>query len=409
MTRVWSLFTGAGGLDLGLEEVGLGPELAVEVDPNFCETVRMNMPKARVLQADVAQIRAADLFDASGRKGEIDVMVGGPPCQSFSPGGNRAALSDPRGNLILEYLRIIHEVRPRFFVLENVGNLVTAALRHRPIGDRPGQRWNLASYSQAPEALFELDGPKPLDPDELSGSAIRFLLETAVSELDYSVTFGVLNAAEFGAAQKRLRFVMIGARDGEAPRLPDPTHGEFAPNPIRTLRDAIGDLVDNPGPGSQYTPTVREYFDLVPPGGNWRDLPEDVAKAAMGERSLAAGGGKTGFFRRLSWDKPSPTITGKANRKGSALCHPDVSRPLSVKECARLQGFPDSWRFSGAMNAHYTQIGNAVPSALGLGAGIALRSALSGRGPVEERSTQELLDLSVAKLRAAARNRVGAK
>ncbi len=388
------------GLDLGLEAEGFQASVAVEIEPIFCETIRSNRPETSVLQADISSLDGAALRRATGQD-EVDLMVGGPPCQSFSPGGKRAALSDPRGNLIFEYLRIISEVRPRRFVLENVANLVTAAVRHRPIHERPGKSWNLSSYSNRQVPLFHADEFPPLQEDELSGSAIRLILSTAIAEMGYSVSFGVLNAESFGAPQRRYRFVMFGNRDGGcAPPLPEPTHGpELAP--VKTVRDALGDLGTDAGPGSQYTEAVRAVFEMVPPGGTWRDLPPDVALAAMGERSYRAGGGKTGFFRRLGWDAPSPTITGKANRKGSALCHPSESRPLSVRECARLQGFPDEWRFSGSVHHQYLQIGNAVPVALGQAIGKALKAPpLTG-----EPAHDKLLKKAIHVLRSSARNK----
>ncbi len=332
-------------------------------------------------------------------------MVGGPPCQSFCPGGTRAALADPRGNLIFEYLRLVSEVRPRRFVLENVSNLITAAVRHRPISQRPGKSWNLSSYSRPGQAsLFASDRvagePSPLEPDEQSGSALRLLLDTVIAEMGYRVTFEILDSSRFGAPQRRLRFVMIGDRDGPAPLGPSPTHGDGL-RPFATVRDAIGDMVDNPGPGSQYTEAVREVFALVPEGGNWRNLPPDVAREAMGEASYAAGGGKTGFFRRLSWDGLAPTITGKANRKGSALCHPSQSRPLSVRECARLQGFPDDWHIAGSVSHQYQQIGNAVPVALGEAIGATLLSSSATDAP----DHHALLAEALAVHRASARNK----
>jgi len=198
-----------------------------------------------------------------------------------------------------------------------------------------------------------------------------------------------------------LRFVMVGDRDGAPPDFPEPTHGVDGAA-VRTVRDAIASLEDDPGPGSQYAEETRAVFDLVPPGGNWRDLPQEVALKAMGERSYRAGGGKTGFFRRLSWDAPSPTVTGKANRKGSAMCHPSQTRPLSARECARLQGFPDDWLFAGGVHNQYLQIGNAVPVALGAAIGRMLKS-----GPGADTSPDELLERAVRTLREAARNKVG--
>jgi DNA (cytosine-5)-methyltransferase 1 len=396
---IWSFFSGAMGLDLGLEAEGLKPSLAIELEPVFCETICRNRTDVRVVRADVARLTGFRLREITGQK-DVDLMVGGPPCQSFCPGGKRAALSDPRGNLIFEYLRLVAEVRPRRFVLENVANLLTAAVRHRPIAERPGKSWNLASYSK--RTLVATDEAPPLELDEQSGSAVRLLLETAVSELGYGVSFGVINAAKVGAPQRRYRFVMLGDRDGHPPPLPPQTHGDGL-EPTRTVRDAIGDLVDGPGPGSHYTPEVRDVFDLVPEGGNWRSLSPAVARAALGEKSYKAGGGKTGFFRRLAWDAPAPTITGRANRKGSALCHPSDSRPLSVRECARIQGFPDAWELCGSINKMYLQVGNAVPVALGAAIG---RSLLADGMPTVDHET--MLADAIRTLRASARNRQAA-
>jgi DNA (cytosine-5)-methyltransferase 1 len=404
VTTTWSLFSGAMGLDLGLERAGVAPSFAVEIEPLYCETIRLNRPELNVLQADVTELTAADLVSCAG-DGEVDYMVGGPPCQSFCPGGSRAALSDPRGNLIFEHLRLVSEVRPRRFVLENVSNLLTAAVRHRPIAQRPGRSWNLSSYSRTTQPSLSASGraadePPPLEPDEQSGSALRLLLDTVIAEMGYHVTFEIHDSSRFGAPQRRLRFVMVGDRDGPPPLGPSPTHGDGL-LPFTTVREAIGDLVDEPGPGSLYTEAVRRVFDLVPEGGNWRDLPIDVAREAMGEASYAAGGGKTGFFRRLSWEGLAPTITGKANRKGSALCHPSQSRPLSVRECARLQGFPDDWHIAGAVNQQYQQVGNAVPVALGEAIGATLLSSSATCAPNHD----TLLSAALAVHRASARNK----
>jgi DNA (cytosine-5)-methyltransferase 1 len=404
MARIWSFFTGAGGLDLGMESVGLKPELAVEIDPTCCATLATNHSNLRVLRNDVTQLGQRDLRQAGGSD-DVDLMVGGPPCQSFSTGGGRAALNDPRGNLIFEYLRIIDEIRPRAFVLENVANLITAAINHRPINKRPGNRWNLSSYSVNNEPSSGPLGkgePAPLGPDELSGSAIAYLLDVLKEKLEYSISLAILNAADFGAPQRRLRLLIVGSRDAKAPAFPSPTHGPGAPVPYATVRDAIWDLRGNPGPGSAYTDGVRTVFDLVPEGRNWRSLPPEIARSAMGERSYVAGGGKMGFFRRLAWDEPSPTITGRSNRKGSALCHPVESRPLSVHECARLQGFPDGWHFAGSAAARYQQVGNAVPVALGGAVGRMMTQHLDGSGDVETRTVDAMLSEATTRLRSSA-------
>ena len=393
---VVSLFSGGMGLDLGLEQVGLSATLAVELDAACCQTIRDNRPALDVWQTDMATLTADAVLDRLGRPADVFLMAGGPPCQSFSPGGKRAGLSDPRGNLIYSYLKLVGTVRPRFFVLENVANLVTAALQHRPIADRPGKRWNLSTYKSG-------GGELALKPSELSGTAARQLVADAAG-LGYQLSLAVADASEYGAPQKRLRFLLLGSRDGAAPALPPPFHGDRAGRPLRTVRDAIADLQSDPGPHSEYTPKVARYFALVPSGGNWRHLPKELQREALGDATMAAGGGKTGFYRRLAWDAPAPTITGRANRKGSALCHPAAVRPLSARECARLQGFPDDWRFSGSMNSRYTQVGNAVPVPLGAAVGRAvLAAAASPDGPGID--LELALADAVHKLRASARNK----
>jgi DNA (cytosine-5)-methyltransferase 1 len=400
--EVWSFFSGAQGLDIGLELSGLTPTLANEIDRDCCDTIRANRPELQLVDDGIENLNADKLRRLRKFKGDVELLVGGPPCQSFSPGGKRAALTDPRGNLIYEYLRLVSEVRPKYFVLENVANLTTAALRHRPISQRPGQHWSLKTYDAAWQ---EGDSEhSALAADERSGSAIRQILSD-VRALGYFVTFGVLDAADYGAPQHRLRFVMVGARDFPPPILPEPTHGRLGV-PYRTVREAIWILRRRPGAGAEYTPEVARYFALVAEGGNWRSLPREIQREAMGG-SFAAGGGKTGFYRRLSWDKPSPTITGRANRKGSALCHPEATRPLSVRECAAIQGFPANWKLMGSMSAQYMQIGNAVPVALGHAVGQAILSHKANAKAKWVDDYDHLLERAVTRLRASARNKRG--
>ncbi|MGR2737337.1 DNA cytosine methyltransferase [Billgrantia sp. Q4P2] len=404
LLEVWSFFTGAMGLDIGLERAGLETTLAVENDRACRKVIAQNRPQiTQPENGDVSHISVKELRGLRGcETSDVFLMVGGPPCQSFSSGGKRAALGDPRGNLIYEYLSLIKEVRPEYFVLENVANLVTAALRHRKIEDRPGKHWSLKKYQEG--KVITDCGTKQLEWDEMPGSAVTAILED-VEKLGYSVSFGVLDAADHGAPQHRLRFIMIGARNGGAPEMPLPSHGDAESGllPFRTVREAIQDIKDNPGDHSRYTPEVARFFELVPAGGNWRNLPIELQKEALGG-SYAAGGGKTGFFRRLPWDSPSPTVTGRPNRKGSAMCHPEQVRPLSVKECSRLQGFPDNWKFSGSMSSQYLQVGNAVPTALGKAVGDAILAHFNGRHS-EQRDYKEMLQDAQYALRSRARNK----
>jgi DNA (cytosine-5)-methyltransferase 1 len=405
-TPVISLFSGAMGLDLGLELSGIETTLAVELDKHCCSTIRQNRPELDVWEADISALSPESILKRHRNPDDVFLMVGGPPCQSFSSGGKRAGLSDPRGNLIYVYLKLIEAIRPRHFALENVANLVTAAIQHRPIAERPGKNWNLSSYTGKGKPSTD-EAALPMRADELSGTAIRQLIAD-VRKLGYHFNFSIVDAADYGAAQHRFRFILLGSRVGSAPLLPPPTHGDLSENGTltRTVRDAIGDLRGDPGPHSEYTPDVARYFALVPAGGNWRSLPRELQKQALGDAAFAAGGGKTGFYRRLSWDAPSPTITGRSNRKGSAMCHPEAVRPLSVRECARLQGFPDDWTFSGAMNQQYLQIGNAVPVPLGRAIGQAILTAdQQVKRKVSAFDVEAALDVAVKRLRASARNK----
>jgi DNA (cytosine-5)-methyltransferase 1 len=401
--QIWSFFSGAFGLDLGFEKVGLETTLALEIDKWCCETIRANRPGVAVVEESISDFTGDSLRSRTEFAGDVLLMIGGPPCQSFSSAGKRSGLSDPRGNLLYEYLRLISEVRPKFFVLENVANLITAALRHRPINERPGKQWNLRSYSNGSKRN-NLDGAAPLESDEMSGSAVTQIL-IDVQKLGYSFQFGVLNAAWFGAPQNRMRFILMGSRDGYSPNLPSVTHGDRGTNRVRTLRDVIFDLRDSPGIHSEYEDDTKVFFNLVPPGGNWRNLPEAMQPIALGP-SYESGGGKTGFFRRLDWDAPCPTVTTKPNRKGTAMCHPEATRPLSVRECARIQGFPDDWKFSGAMNQQYQQVGNAVPVHLAEAVAKKVLEAIEGKSKSGVLlSVEAMLRDASGHLRATARNK----
>ncbi len=390
------------GLDLGLEAAGIETVACCEIDKWCCETIRRNRPNVKVFEGSVSQLDPIAVAESTGLDSSA-LLVGGPPCQSFSSAGKRSGLNDPRGNLIFESFRFVHELQPRAFIFENVGNLLTAALKHRPIHLRPGKHWNLARYSRE-NLASEGDNPG-LQDDELSGSAFRYLLNE-LHALHYSLTFGILNSADFGAPQKRIRFCMLGFRDVGALGLPSPTHGLPPLIPYVTLWDAISDLANSPGSHSIYTDRVARIFRKVPPGGNWKSLPIENQREALGA-SFEAGGGKTGFMRRLAWDAPAPTLTTKSNRKGTALCHPECDRPLSVAEYKRIQGFPDQWELAGAMNQQYQQIGNAVPTQLGKALGMKVLDTLA-EGRIKHELTKAELSLltesAVRKLRSYARN-----
>lgn len=365
-----SLFSGAMGLDIGLEQgiaeqfrVGGPGDLAAEprvvaaVEANRAAqaTIRRNAGSSVALFGDVCTLSAADIVSATGvAPGGFFLVSGGPPCQPFSTAGHRHSLADPRGSLFIEYVRLVRELQPRFFVMENVRGLLSAAIRHRPLRERGS-------------------GFPPLSPEELRGSAFAVVLEE-LGGLGYRLDSGLLNAAAYGVPQKRERLVIIGSRDGEAVSLPAPTHGEGL-LPFVTVREAWAGL-DDPRPEfPPYPPLRARYLALVPPGGNWRDLPPEMQQAAMGG-AYTSGGGKVGFYRRLSWERPAPTVTTSPAQKATEMCHPEALRPISVREAARLQQFPDDWFFAGGLADRYRQIGNAVPVGLGRAVGRALMAAV---------------------------------
>lgn len=365
-----SLFSGAGGLDIGLDQAG-GFELlaCVELEPQFCETLRLNRdaglfgdPGTQIIEADLASYDPYDLLDELGLKpGELDVLAGGPPCQSFSTAGRRGTVEDPRGQLLWDFLRFIDAFKPRYFLMENVRGLLSAGLRHRPIADRP-----------------EKGGPQ-LAEHEKPGSVVQAWVEDLekLHEGAYRVDAFEVNAVNYGAPQLRERVLFIGNREGTLVNFPVPTHGPTEEQPDRipftTLGEALDGLHEDNPVLMDFSPRKKEFLRLVPPGGNWRMLPPDVAQESMG-RAYFAKGGRSGWWRRLSRDLPCPTITTLPNHSSTSMCHPDEVRVLSVGECARVQEFPDGWQFVGTPSQQMKQVGNAVPTRLGKVAGETIRA-----------------------------------
>ncbi|WP_207795277.1 DNA cytosine methyltransferase [Deinococcus koreensis] len=357
-----SLFSGAGGLDLGLEAAGFETRAVVEIDRAARATLEHNtrrLGRFPFMAADITALSVDDLLAATGlRRGEVTLLSGGPPCQPFSTAGRREALNDPRGSLFRDFLRMVEGTAPRFFIMENVRGLLSATLRHRPISARNGS---------------------PPSPEEERGSAFAVIL-AEFGRIGYSVTAGLLNAADYGCPQVRERVVLLGSRDHERVALPPPTHsrtGEQGLPRWRTLRDGLAGLHDPQPQFQPYSEARAQYLRLVPEGGNWRSLPPELKEDAMGG-AYRSGGGKVGFYRRLAWDKPAPTVTTSPSQKATDMCHPSEDRPISVREAARLQGFPDDWTFCGSVSDQYRQIGNAVPTQLGEAIGRSLTYTLRG-------------------------------
>ena len=345
-----SLFSGALGLDLGLESVGIKTAVALEKNPMAVKTIRLNKGENfPIVDKAIEEVDASEILKIAGLKPrEAFVLTGGPCCQSFSTAGRRQSLSDPsRGMLFKHFKRIVAATKPRFFIMENVKGMLSAAIRHRPLDERG-------------------PGFPPLSPDEVFGSAFKVIRDELAS-LNYYVIFTLVNCADYGVPQKRQRVILIGSRDGEDIFVPHPTHsknGNGKLSPWVSLEESIKDI-DDPSPEfAPFSEDRKELFKLLKAGQNWKDLPSRLHREALGA-AADTWGGRSGFCRRLRWDEPSPTLTTDPTGRATSLCHPTKLRPLSVKEYARLQQFPDDWQFGGTIRQKYTQIGNAVPLGLG--------------------------------------------
>lgn len=311
------LFAGGGGLALGMEKAGFRHVLLNEFEHNACDTLRLNRPNWNVIEGDIHDI------DFTPYRNKIDFLSGGFPCQAFSYAGKRLGFEETRGTLFFELARAVKEIQPKVFLCENV------------------------------RGLFEHDKGRTLQ-----------TIKDVIAELDYTlIEPRILRAIQYDVPQKRERLILIAIRNDIAPFVkyewPDVS------TEIRTLRDAFyaGSLFpcDVPSsPGQIYPEAKRKVMELVPEGGDWRNLPDDIARDYM-KGSYNLGGGKTGMARRLSMDEPSLTLTCAPAQKQTERCHPIETRPLTVREYARIQTFPDDWLFCGSLSAQYKQIGNAVP------------------------------------------------
>lgn len=350
-----ALFAGAFGLDLGIEEAGFYTVSVVEIDADATKTIVINRPHLceSAVPRDIRQISAQTLLQEGGRvlklgrpllPGEVDLVTGGPPCQPFSTAGKRGSVIDPRGSLFMDFIRIVKEIQPRFFLMENVKGLLSSPIRHRPHNQRGV-------------------GYPPLEPDEMEGAALQAVL-AEMRAIGYEVAPPKLvEAADYGVPQTRARVIFIGSRNSELFTFPKPTHDRNGLKGLPkwlTLRDALANLSETQPEYVPYSKQRLKYLSLLKEGQNWRHLPDELKPEAMGG-AYKSGGGKVGFYRRLSWDKPSPTVTTSPHQKATDMCHPLELRTLSVREYARIQTFPDDWVFYGSVTSRYRQIGNSVP------------------------------------------------
>jgi DNA (cytosine-5)-methyltransferase 1 len=307
--RTLELFAGAGGLALGLEHAGLQSAMLVEFDKNPVQTLRTNKPTWNVVHDDVRNV--------DFRAVQADIVVGGFPCQAFSYAGQRLGFEDTRGTLFYEFARAVQEVQPKILVGENVRGLE----RHD------------------------------------NGRTLATMIDV-LEQLGYNVVYRVLRAQYLDVAQKRERLIVLGVRQDLTMPILFPKEQNYTVS----LREALRDVPKSAG--QEYPAKKRAILERIPEGGYWRDLPEDLQREFMGA-SYYLGGGKTGMARRLAWDEPSLTLTCSPAQKQTERCHPSETRPLTMREYARIQSFPDEWQFIGSLANQYKQIGNAVPVNLG--------------------------------------------
>jgi DNA (cytosine-5)-methyltransferase 1 len=320
---VVELFAGSGGLALGNENAGLKHALLVEIDKRAAETLKLNRPKWNTVCADARSVSYAGL--------SADIVAGGFPCQAFSYAGNRLGFEDARGTLFFELARCVKELNPKIVLGENVKGL----LRHE------------------------------------GGRTLASMIDI-LDELGYRTVHRVLRSQYLDVPQKRERLIILCVRkDLDLPFI-FPKEKDYT----ISIREAFRGVPSSPG--QSYPPKKRAVMALVPPGGYWRDLPAAIQREFMAG-SFHLSGGKTGMARRLSWDEPSLTLTCAPAQKQTERCHPEETRPLTVREYARIQTFPDDWQFCGSSAAQYKQIGNAVPVNLGFHIGRCLIAMLGGK------------------------------
>lgn len=333
-----SFFSGAMGLDIGMMNMGIEPVLACENNKYCRMTIDRNNNDIGLI-GDINRYSVDDIYRMAGLPigTHVDLIFGGPPCQAFSTAGKRKGLFDERGNVFLRFLDVIDRIRPTYVVIENVRGLLSAE--------------------------YPVKGIK----EQVKGGVLYRVLHE-LSHSGYTVSFELYNAENFGAPQSRERLIIIGKLGGERVPYLIPTNSD-EPNDglprCRTLEEAFESLDINRGCHYiPYSPKRLRFFRMLREGEYWKNLPQNMWQEAMGEK-LKLGGGKTGFYRRLSFNRPSPTLVTSPTMPATDLCHPIENRPLSIEEYRCIQEFPNEWEICGELEEQYRQVGNAVPIRLG--------------------------------------------
>ncbi|WHZ36520.1 DNA cytosine methyltransferase [Sagittula sp. MA-2] len=353
------LFCGAGGLSAGLEMAGFTVLAGNDLFEAAGKTFEATHPNAKFFGEPIQDLKIDKLLrDIELEKGELTVLVGGPPCQAYSVYNHQRGMHDERAQLFRQYLRVVEALNPEWIVMENVAG------------------------------IFSIGG----------GEAVH-AIETELRALGYNVEYQIMRAEQYGVPQERRRVVFIGNRIGAPIRHPQPTHGPGL-EPLVTIADAISDLPplengEDPGvqkypvePKTEYQRALRgnavevschaaprlgkvnvERLAHIPPGGSWRDIPFDLLPAGM---KRAKRSDHTKRYGRMTWDGQACTILTKCDIHWGAYLHPEQDRAISVREAARLQSFPDSFEFVGSKTEQYVQVGNAVPPLLGKAIGLTL-------------------------------------
>ena len=352
-----SIFTGAGGLDIGFERAGFSIVSAVELHPKYCETIKKNQANSLtipgtarsyydgtlILNEDIANVTGGQLANGND---SIDCLIGGPPCQSFSSAGKQLSIFDHRGTLIYEYLRILTELQPKTFLFENVRGLITAK----------GQNGN-------------------------PGEVLKELLER-FKNAGYNCRVALLNAADYGAYQRRVRCFIIGSRIAAAPEFPNPEFAEeeslslipeYCRRKWNTLADFLALYADTDE--SQWVRPTAELMEQL------KDVEEGSGLKSKGRVEATRPSGHWGYRQGTfiaDKTKPARTVTGSSSQDWIRLDDGSIRR-LTEREVALLQGFPIEWQFCGTKADHFQQIGNAVPTVFGEILGRTIASYLNGK------------------------------
>lgn len=299
---------GGGGLSSGLIKSGFTPVLLNDNNSDCCKTLKHNHTHANVVCGSM------DKIDYSQYVNKVDLLTGGVPCQSFSQAGLRKGLDDPRGDLMMKFIEILNLINPKTFMIENVKGLLTHD----------------------------------------DGNTIKKIIEALNKNNLYNISYKCLDASKYDVPQKRERVFIVGVLKTISGTF---TFPEESTTKI-VLKDVLHDVPSSNG--AKYSDEKKALFKMIPQGGCWIHLPENLQREYLGN-SFHSGGGKRGILYRLSMEKPSLTLLCTPSQKQTERCHPLEERPLTIREYARIQTFDDTYEFIGGVSSQYKQIGNAVP------------------------------------------------